>query len=55
MRLVFGVGPANVAVVGSVGGEGLPAVFALEGPLSGVLADVSAQNTGGCEGLREEE
>lgn len=49
--LIFGVGPADVAVVGGVGGEGLAAVLALEGPLSGVLADVCAQNTGGCEGL----
>lgn len=51
--LVLGVGPPNVAVVGGVGGEGLPAVLALEGPLSGVLADVRSQNTGGSEGLEE--
>lgn len=52
-RLVFGVGPPDVAVMGGVGGEGLPAVLALEGPLSGVLADVCAQNAGGSEGLEE--
>lgn len=54
VRLVFGVGSPNVAVVGGVGGEGLPAVLTLEGPFSGVLADVCAQNTGGGEGLDEE-
>lgn len=54
VRLVFGVGPPDVAVMGGVGGEGLPAVLALEGPLSGVLADVCAQDTGGGEGLEEE-
>lgn len=53
VRLVSGVGAPDVAVVRGVGGEGLPAVFALEGPLSGVLADVRAQNTGGSEGLEE--
>lgn len=51
-RLVSGVSPPDVAVVRRVGGEGLPAVFALERPLAGVLADVCAQNTGGGEGLR---
>lgn len=54
IRLVFGVGPPDVAVVGRVGGEGLPAVLALEGPLSGVLADVCSQDAGGSEGLEEE-
>lgn len=49
--LVSGVGPADVAVVSRMGGEGLTAVLALERPLSGVLADVSPQNTGGGEGL----
>lgn len=53
VRLVFGVGPSDVAVVGGVGGEGLPAVLALEGPLSGVLADVCSQDAGGGEGLEE--
>lgn len=53
VRLVSGVGAADVAVVGGVRGEGLPAVFALEGPLPGVLADVCAQDTGGSEGLEE--
>lgn len=53
MRLVLGVSPPDVAVVGSVGGESLPAVLALEGPLSGVLSDVCSQNTGGSEGLEE--
>lgn len=52
-RLVPGMGPADVAVVGRVGGEGLPAVLTLEGPLSGMLADVSAQDAGGSEGLKE--
>lgn len=52
-RLVPGVGPADVAIVGGVGGEGLPAVLAFEGPLSGVLANVRAQNTGGSKGLKE--
>lgn len=51
MRLVPGVGPPDVAVVGGVGGEGLPAVLALERPLPGVLADVRAQDAGGSEGL----
>lgn len=54
LRLVSGVGPPDVAVVGSVGGEGLPAVLTLEGSLSGVLADVCAQNTGGSEGLEQD-
>lgn len=53
--LVLGVGPPDVAVVGGVRGEGLPAVLALEGPLSGVLADVCSQDAGGREGLEEEE
>lgn len=53
VRLVLGVGPPDVAVVGRVRREGLPAVLALEGPLSGVLADVRAQDTGGGEGLEE--
>lgn len=52
IRLVFGVGPPDVAVVGGVGGEGLPAVLALERPLPGVLADVRAQDAGGSEGLQ---
>lgn len=51
MRLVSGVGPPDVAVVGGVRGEGLPAVLALERPLPGVLADVRAQDAGGSEGL----
>lgn len=50
-RLVSGVGPPDVAVVGGVRGEGLPAVLALERPLPGVLADVCAQDAGGSEGL----
>jgi len=50
--LVLGVGPPDVAVVGGVRREGLPAVLTLEGPLPGVLADVRAQNTGSSEGLR---
>lgn len=49
--LVSGVGPPDVAVVGGVGGEGLPAVLALERPLPGVLADVRAQDAGGSKGL----
>lgn len=53
IQLVSGVRPTDVAVVGGVGGEGLPAVLALEGPLAGVLSDVCAQNTGGSEGLGE--
>jgi len=53
VRLVSGVGSADVAVMGGVRGEGLPAVFALKGPLSGVLADVCAQDTGGSESLKE--
>lgn len=53
IRLVSGVRPTDVAVVGGVGGEGLPAVLALEGPLTGVLSDVCAQNAGGSEGLGE--
>lgn len=52
-RLVPGVGPPDVAVVGGVRGEGLPAVLALERPLPGVLADVCAQDAGGSEGLEE--
>lgn len=51
MGLVSGVGPSDVAVVRGVGGEGLPAVLALEGPLSGVLPDVCSQDAGGSEGL----
>lgn len=53
MRLVLGVGPPDVAVVGGVRGEGLPAVLTLEGPLPGVLADMCPQDTGGSEGLEE--
>lgn len=53
MGLVPGVGPPDVAVVCGVRGEGLPAVLTLEGSLSGVLADVCSQDTGGCEGLEE--
>lgn len=49
--LVFGVRPPDVAVVRGVRGEGLAAVFALEGPLSGVLPNVRPQNAGGSEGL----
>lgn len=52
VRFVSGVGPADVAVVGRVGGEGLPAVFALEGPLAGVLPDVRAQNARGGKSLK---
>lgn len=44
VQFVPGVGPANVAVMGRVGGEGLPAVFAFKGPLTRVLPDVRAQN-----------
>lgn len=54
IRLVLGVRPPDVAVVCGVRGEGLPAVFALEGPLSGVLADVCSQDAGGCEGLDDD-
>lgn len=53
-RLIPGVGPTDVAVVCGVGSKGLPAVLALEGPLSGVLADVCSQDAGGGEGLEEE-
>lgn len=53
-RLVSGVGPPDVAVVGGVRGERLPAVLALERPLPGVLADVRAQDAGGSKGLEEE-
>lgn len=53
VRLVFGVRPPDVAVVRGVRGEGLPAVFALEGPLAGVLPDVRPQDAGGSEGLEE--
>lgn len=52
-RLFPGVGPADVAVVGGVGSEGLPAVLALEGPLSGVLTNVRAQDAGGSKRLKE--
>lgn len=55
IRLIPGVGPTDVAVVGGVGGEGLPAVLTLEGPLSGVLTDVCSQDAGGGEGLEEED
>lgn len=51
IRLVSGVRPPDVTVVGGVRGEGLPAVLALERPLPGVLADVCAQDAGGSEGL----
>lgn len=49
--LVLGVGPSDVTVVSSVRGEGLPAVLTLERSLSGVLANVCAQNTGSRECL----
>lgn len=49
--LVPGVCAADVAVVGGVRSEGLPAVLTLEGSLPGVLADVRAQDTGGSKGL----
>ena len=45
---------ADVAVVGGVRREGLPAVLALERPLARVLADVRAQDAGGGEGLNGE-
>lgn len=45
--LVFGVCPSDVAVVCRVRGERFPAVFTLERPLAGVLADVSAEDAGG--------
>lgn len=51
--LVFGVRPPDVAVVRGVRGEGLAAVLALEGPLSGVLPDVRSQDARGSEGLQE--
>ena len=43
---------ADVAVVGGVRREGLPAVLTLERPLARVLADVRPQNTGGSKGLK---
>lgn len=49
--LVFGVCPADVAVVCRVRGERFPAVFTLERPLAGVLADVRAEDAGGRERL----
>ena len=48
---ILGVGAPDVAVVSRVRGEGFPAVFTLERPLSGVLADVRAQDAGGSKGL----
>lgn len=53
IRPVPGVGPPDVAVMSGVRGEGLPAVLALEGPLSGVLPDVCSEDAGGSEGLGE--
>lgn len=53
-RFFPGVCPPDVTVVGGVRGEGLPAVFTLERPLSGVLPNMSAENTGGCEGLQRQ-
>lgn len=50
-RLVLGVGTPDVAVVCGVRCEGLSAVLALERPLSRVLANMRAQNTGSCESL----
>lgn len=38
-----------MAVVGRVGGEGLPTVLALEGLLAGVLSDVRAKDAGSRE------
>lgn len=49
--LVFGVCPSDVAVVGRVRRERFPAVFTLERPLAGVLADVRAEDAGGRERL----
>jgi len=48
---VLGVCPADVAVVCRVRGKRFPAVFALERPLAGVLADVRSEDAGGCERL----
>lgn len=50
--LVFGVCPSDVAVVGRVRRERFPAVFTLERPLAGVLADVRAEDARGRERLR---
>lgn len=49
--LVFGVCPPDMAVVGRVRGERFPAVFTLERPLTGVLANVCAKDAGGRERL----
>lgn len=49
--LVLAVRAPHVAVVCRVRGEGFAAVLALEGLLSRVLADVRAQDAGGCERL----
>lgn len=49
------VGAPDVAVVGSVGGKGLPAVPALEGLLAGVLSDVRAKDAGSRELLQRAE
>lgn len=49
--LIFGVCPPDMAVVGRVRGERFPAVFTLERPLAGVLADVCAEDAGGRERL----
>ena len=50
-RLVLSMGTSDVAVVRGVRCEGLSAMLALERPLSRVLANMRAQNTGSCEGL----
>lgn len=50
--LVPAVRAPHVAVVGGVRGEGFATVLALEGLLSRVLADVRAQDAGGCECLK---
>lgn len=50
---ILGVGAPDVAVVCGVRSEGFPAVFTLERPLSGVLADVRAQDAGSGECLEQ--
>lgn len=49
--LVLAVRAPHVAVVCRVRGEGFATVLALEGLLSRVLADVCAQDAGGCKRL----
>lgn len=49
---VLAVCAPHVAVVSRMGGKGFAAVSTLEGLLSRVLADVSAQDAGGSECLK---